>query len=344
MSFFDPKEDVIDIELTDYGKILLSEGKLKPVYYAFFDDDIIYDSQYAAITESATVAATRIEDETPRMKSFYSISSKSKVNTAGGSDSIQAIDTYQKENIKLGYQPIGTSTPSIQDAPYYECVFLKGSISGSSNNVTYKVPGESSGGGAVFMTSSAPKLDLNKSVFEGKIVDRAYLDASLSRDSIIPSTVDYPLVSPRLYDDKFIMVERDYILFSLDEENTENEFDNFSISISIVDEDSSGTPTGEVTKLSFTPEESNIDENGFLIAGRRSESIAPPTEDNVEYYLDILTDSEIDSRLLCALLPEDEHGQKIATDPLVDCEDLQRLRSANLRRDVNVPPAEGEDC
>ena len=47
MSFFDKKEDVIDIQLTQYGKHILSKGELKPAYYAFFDDDILYDVRYA---------------------------------------------------------------------------------------------------------------------------------------------------------------------------------------------------------------------------------------------------------------------------------------------------------
>jgi len=42
MKFFDPKQDVLDIQLTQYGKHLLSSGKFRPVYYAFFDDDILY--------------------------------------------------------------------------------------------------------------------------------------------------------------------------------------------------------------------------------------------------------------------------------------------------------------
>ena len=32
MSFFDSKEEVLNIELTSYGKLLLSKGILKPVY------------------------------------------------------------------------------------------------------------------------------------------------------------------------------------------------------------------------------------------------------------------------------------------------------------------------
>jgi len=35
MAFFDKKEEVIDIQLTQYGKHLLSKGLFRPVSYAF---------------------------------------------------------------------------------------------------------------------------------------------------------------------------------------------------------------------------------------------------------------------------------------------------------------------
>ena len=44
--FFDPKQDVLDIQLTQYGKYLLSQGKMRPDSYSFYDNDIIYDSLY----------------------------------------------------------------------------------------------------------------------------------------------------------------------------------------------------------------------------------------------------------------------------------------------------------
>ena len=43
--FFDKKEDVMDIQLTQYGKHLLSKGEFSPTYYAFYDQDIIYDGK-----------------------------------------------------------------------------------------------------------------------------------------------------------------------------------------------------------------------------------------------------------------------------------------------------------
>ena len=65
MSFYNKKEDVIEVQLTAYGKHLLSIGKLKPHSYAFFDDDIIYDGEYAGITEEQNGVQTRILEETP---------------------------------------------------------------------------------------------------------------------------------------------------------------------------------------------------------------------------------------------------------------------------------------
>ena len=41
-NFLNDKEDVIKIELTSYGKHLLSIGKFNPKYYSFFDNDVVY--------------------------------------------------------------------------------------------------------------------------------------------------------------------------------------------------------------------------------------------------------------------------------------------------------------
>jgi|10_taG_2_1085330.scaffolds.fasta_scaffold00213_7 hypothetical protein len=46
-TFLNKKEQVYDLQLTPYGNYLLSIGSFKPVYYAFFDDNVIYDTRYA---------------------------------------------------------------------------------------------------------------------------------------------------------------------------------------------------------------------------------------------------------------------------------------------------------
>tara|TARA_R100000234_G_scaffold120114_1_gene105556 strand:+ start:5469 stop:6665 length:1197 start_codon:yes stop_codon:yes gene_type:complete len=85
MEFFDRKEEVLDVQLTQYGKYLLSVGKLKPVYYSFFDNDVDYDTKYQGLppNDSSSDARTgppenqkdtedRIK-ETPRIKAIHSV-------------------------------------------------------------------------------------------------------------------------------------------------------------------------------------------------------------------------------------------------------------------------------
>ena len=70
MSYIDKKENVIEIELTQFGKRLLSKGVFKPEYYQFFDDDIIYDNKYAGAPDGVNEAQDRIK-ESPRLRTLY---------------------------------------------------------------------------------------------------------------------------------------------------------------------------------------------------------------------------------------------------------------------------------
>ena len=40
MKFFNKKEEVLDLQLTQYGKNRLSMGKFNPTFYAFFEWDM----------------------------------------------------------------------------------------------------------------------------------------------------------------------------------------------------------------------------------------------------------------------------------------------------------------
>tara|TARA_B100001248_G_C27357584_1_gene444652 strand:+ start:258 stop:1139 length:882 start_codon:yes stop_codon:yes gene_type:complete len=66
VAFINKKEEVIKLRLTQEGKNLLSRGKFKPECYAFFDDDIIYDSRYAGVTEHQNTSITRITEQPRR--------------------------------------------------------------------------------------------------------------------------------------------------------------------------------------------------------------------------------------------------------------------------------------
>jgi|10_taG_2_1085330.scaffolds.fasta_scaffold08323_2 hypothetical protein len=69
VKFFNQKEDVIDIQLTPYGKKKFSQGRFNPSYYGVYDSDIIYDSGYAGIYgEIQNQIVPRIKEGTPRLR------------------------------------------------------------------------------------------------------------------------------------------------------------------------------------------------------------------------------------------------------------------------------------
>lgn len=45
MAFIDPKEETLNITLTEHGKKALVNGKFKPAYYAFSDDEVDYENK-----------------------------------------------------------------------------------------------------------------------------------------------------------------------------------------------------------------------------------------------------------------------------------------------------------
>ena len=68
MKFMNKKEDVLDIRMTPYGEYLLSQGRFKPEYYAFYDDNILYEPQYAGQNHSDKQRdiEPRIQEDTPQ--------------------------------------------------------------------------------------------------------------------------------------------------------------------------------------------------------------------------------------------------------------------------------------
>lgn len=68
VKFFDQKQEVIQIELTPYGRQLLSEGKFSPSYYAFYDTNVLYDGAFGDVTETQNAIVDRIKDRTPRSR------------------------------------------------------------------------------------------------------------------------------------------------------------------------------------------------------------------------------------------------------------------------------------
>ena len=136
MTFFNKKEDVISIELTPHGRKLLSKGKLKPAYYAFFDDDILYDSQRGGFTETNSETKARIISETPSMRP--------QTNYKGVESKIENMRSHETENNLL--TPIGTNKIEEAKTAGWSISFLHNTASSmtsffsDANSQTLQIP------------------------------------------------------------------------------------------------------------------------------------------------------------------------------------------------------------
>jgi len=153
--YLNRKEQVIELELTSYGKKQFAAGKLTPKFYSFHDDDILYDSEYGISgsiknsrpkvdQESQNEVVSRIKD-TPRLStyeingwqkaySFYESSRESQNENTNFLDS--SPDRVTLANAKF-FRAIGTSSPLKDFAPAWEVKAMDDSepleISGTEN-------------------------------------------------------------------------------------------------------------------------------------------------------------------------------------------------------------------
>lgn len=134
-SYLNKKEQVISFELTPYGKHILSKGEFAPEYYCFYDDDILYDGEYAGLTEIQNNIVSRIK-ETERL------STQTRFTSSVNNTSITNIghaEFYQLSVANLSFmQPLGSSSPFSAYMPSWHLSTMADSVlfSGSATYAT----------------------------------------------------------------------------------------------------------------------------------------------------------------------------------------------------------------
>jgi len=313
MTYFNKKEEVLDIELTQYGKHLLSIGKLNPTYYRFFDDDVLYDGAYAGIEEIQNDISPRIVDNTPHRKTQHNhvgietqlktnYNEKQKPYTVAEYKKVKMPPTVEKQyvlNNDLGFSSMGEKM-----APSFNLGLLNGKIENFSQTLT-----------SSYQDLPIPQIE----------VDLAYkLQVRDLKTGGVGAT-DTELASPLFDDDTFFGVYPDHILGFFIENNVPFEKENFNIEVyELIDvSGSQGTKLEqELKQLSFATIPNPAIVNDILLDMKEiKKPIFNLTSDHVEYFFDILTDGEISESILC------EHASKmkslnISVDLGVDCPDL----------------------
>jgi hypothetical protein len=133
MEFFDRKEEVLEIQLTQEGKRLLSRGEFAPYYYQFFDDDILYDPTGCGFDEEQNNSIPRIK-ETPRIKTqniVYGIETEFNKKPQPNKKYL-----YNKNHDPLKY-PLGLGDYSTDYTPAWNLSLISGIINTGSVTTTY---------------------------------------------------------------------------------------------------------------------------------------------------------------------------------------------------------------
>ena len=330
--FFDRKEEVIDLKLTRYGRYLFSKGKLKPEFYAFFDDDIIYDAAYGpSHAEPQNDIVKRIREDTPRPKGQNSVTGvESDLNLIleplqddlmYGTDaqliSLQeeftAISQKSREKSHVLVQPIGQSKSNSEFMPAWKIQFHKAPLTSCVVNYT--------GSTDQLALARIPQLETThkmKTYLETEIIpgsnfgltedDSVLAGGPLAMISEARSQLDPQLISEvytaaedldgyniKESDVYFITGKEDYVFLEIEETNTDFTSENFDIEVFEVTNDADGNEV--LTQKYFFEQDDQLEYSSSEITIANN---FPDLDDTyVEYWFDIGTDKDIEPIVFC---------------------------------------------
>ena len=315
MAFFDRKEEVIDLQLTQFGKHILSKGAFKPEYYAFFDDDIIYDGQYAGVKEDQGDIQDRIE-ETLRTKTQYvfeGIETTINHNNKLVRDTMPLTDQYftaiqptATKDYTLPYA-LGKSEYSTEKLPAWNLTALIGHISSSFTELP---PSEAN------IPLYNYKMDMLKIP---QIQTEVNYKIAIEQGNVFTTVNDadggdFPQDSilEQFEDGTRFIVEEDTVIFEIKEENTD--FMNYNFDIEVYEIANKTDPAGNkleiLIPLSFLKKPGTNIVNNLLIdeppipMNESAFAAENPDLDSsyVEHWFNIWVDKEINPEELCSVI------------------------------------------
>jgi len=361
-TFFNKKEEVIDLQLTPFGESLMSIGQLKPVYYAFFDDDVLYDaSGSAGIAEAQNDAEPRIQENTLNIKSqavYSGIESnlsplirdirghELEIDLTG--DEIPDLFVSSADwrspfsydpippNIDQNFtfvEPLGTMELGSQNAPAWNVRVLNGELTGAINYLT-----SSTSAGIYSNVRRIPQLDFDITyrVLVGNTTDlNPYGD--LARDARVISQV---------YEDGtflYLSKKPPNLILVVDEENTPVDLD-YDMEVFLIEDGPSSEETPVLTPKSFLRPTIQVVDDVLL-----DQEILPENtlldSSFAEYFFLLNTDREIPSEDICPVLGDVEVRGITLNDIPYDCKDVRRFGRFDIygTNAVEEDPCDDED-
>ena len=338
MKFFDSKEEVLDIQLTQYGRHLLSKSAWKPVYYAFFDENVLYDGQYGGLVDNKNDVEARIQEETPLLRTQHSFTGRDEYLFDGLDDETDRIRLGAYEKLNVMPMSLGTTALDSTKTPAFNIQFLEGEI----NNLEYNLTGNVRTFDSVTSYSQQlVKIPQIETDIEFKITVTDPLNSEVSFE------VD-PVLSPQnVYSDGFsVAIGPEQLLLLVEEKNTTFDYENFDIEVFEITDEIGASGEQVMNQLSFIKPlemvENNIlidKEEAELKAGRVNGQLPTLDPTYVEYYFNVNVDTEIDENQICKSVSSLE-SKNIFVDTGIECPDLV----TPIRSNIYYSDAEDEEC
>tara|TARA_Y100000592_G_C5472103_1_gene320098 strand:+ start:577 stop:1521 length:945 start_codon:yes stop_codon:yes gene_type:complete len=314
MTFFNKKEDVLKIELTPHGRKLLSQGKLMPHYYAFLDDDILYDASNSGVSENNSQMKNRIISETPYLKPQTNYK---------GVDSKKSDDDNKLEQTRFLQQKLGTNSTTSDRTSAWRITTLLGEITNSTDALT--------GSGTQTMNIPQLEIELNYTMSVKQRNDLQGTSGGMIFSRNLPS-----FVKP---DGSYLEIEEEQILMEIFEKNSDAHRESYEVEVYVYEQDEQEIDR----KLKFYNQEAEI-MNDILVLNQNNTILDDIDNTYVEYYLDLFVDKEISNEDICMGVNRLK-VKDIFLDLEVDCPDrsLSDLINPNFYGS-RVTETDLEDC
>ena len=326
--FLNKKEQVFDLQLTTYGRQMLSAGNFRPSYYAFFDDNVIYDRQYAGFTSKGPQNDIhhRIKNTTQYFEGLTLFESvEDTLQDSGGTiydGELLDPTTKPRKDIFRFDSVIGDAflDAGANVAPAWKVVALQSKITSSVIK-------------DVIRDTDVPQINID-ALDSLKVEDGVY-------DPSPEGVRDLETSTSLFADGNIIKLVRTDPLIYAEELNTQLLTENFEIEVyevltSIIDSVSTET----LERKFFERYKPQI-VNGIMVSPTLIENPEQDlTTDSVEYYFDVLTDAEVNQILACKGA-EIFNKQSYYVNLDFDCDEVQ---SEEIYYDIYGTVTEPEIC
>ena len=353
MEFLNAKEQVIDLQLTSYGRYLLSIGKFKPSVYAFFDDDILYDRRFAQsgstekTKEPQNEIEGRIQEGTARLPAqtlyrpseigVFSINPNLPSNLMPGvlaDKTIKVNLTQTPEQSYIFAEPIGNSAYNSKNMAAWDIGFYKAPLSGSSVVWT----GSNGDIPTTFIPQLSCSIKYNIETYDTQLeIDEPgddWKDVKSFEKLSAPQETTYGTNTPIVFENgTYIIYKDDFALLKIEEANTEFLKENFEMEMF------------EIKKTESTKKDkegNTVKAYSETLERLYFEGDNVPETERIDYYFDIDIDFEINEEEYCSLSKPEEKIKNIYVDRVFNCESKKEiLHSLNIYgTGENQPPEE----